>query len=231
MMKKQLLVTASSVLFILTQTVSLAESLSETTGEMPSNSNQMPMQGNMRMNNGMGNMRGMNNQNRMNRMQGRYGNKGQMNGHNCMGMKRSQNRMAMMNGQSHTGMMKGGCMNMSMQRHQYVMQNGISSDYQNRITPLQNNTPDRLSVGKKLYDLNCALCHGQTGIGDGPAGNGLSPKPANIAAFTKMPMASDAYLNWTISEGGMPINSPMPAFKNSLNEQQIWDIIQYIRTL
>ncbi|WP_425511160.1 c-type cytochrome [sulfur-oxidizing endosymbiont of Gigantopelta aegis] len=44
-------------------------------------------------------------------------------------------------------------------------------------------------------------------------------------------MGIPQYLNWTISEGGSPINSPMPAFKNQLNEQQIWQIISYLRTL
>jgi len=64
-----------------------------------------------------------------------------------------------------------------------------------------------------------------------PAGANLTPRPANIAAFSKMPMASDAYLSWTISEGGTPISSPMPAFKSQLSEQDVWQIITYLRQL
>ena len=156
---------------------------------------------------------------------------GMMNGQNRMGMMNGQNRMGMMNGQNRMGMMNDGCMNMSMQRHRYVMQNGIDSSYQNKVNPYQSNSVDILQNGKALYEKNCAACHGTSGIGDGPAGVNLTPKPANIAAFSKMPMASDAYLHWTISEGGAPIQSPMPAFKSQLSEKQIWEIITYLRRL
>lgn len=211
-MKNQLLlVTTSALLFISIQATSFAETPNNA---MSNTSSQMPMQGNMRM------------------MHGNQGQMGMMNGdHNCMGMKRGQNHMGMMKGQNHNGMMNGGCMNMSMQRHRFVMQNGISQEYQAKINPIQTATSDILSTGKSLYDSNCSSCHGQSGIGNGPAGVNLNPRPANIAAFSKMPMASDAYLNWTISEGGAPISSPMPVFKSQLKEQQIWQIITYLRTL
>lgn len=156
---------------------------------------------------------------------------GMMNGRNRMGMMNGQNRMGMMNDQKHMGMMNGRCMNMSMQRHRFVMQNGIPSSYQNTVNSIQSNTAEAFNRGKKLYQTNCASCHGQSGLGDGPAGINLTPRPANIAAFSKMPMASDAYLNWTISEGGAPISSPMPAFKNLLNEQETWQIINYLRQI
>ncbi len=177
---------------------------------------------------GMMNGNGMNMQNGQNRMGMRRG--GMMKG-DCMGMQNGQKSMAMMNGQKRMGMMNGGCMNMSMQRHQFVMQNGFDPSYQNKTNPFQSNSADILKSGKTLYDKNCAVCHGATGIGDGPASVGLTPKPANIAAFSKMPMASDGYLNWTISEGGAPLKSPMPAFKSQLSEQEIWQIISYLRTL
>jgi mono/diheme cytochrome c family protein len=44
---------------------------------------------------------------------------------------------------------------------------------------------------------------------------------------------SDGYLYWRISEGGQmePFNSMMPAWKDGLSEQQIWQIISFVRTL
>jgi mono/diheme cytochrome c family protein len=44
---------------------------------------------------------------------------------------------------------------------------------------------------------------------------------------------SDAYLYWRISEGGLmePFNSLMPGWKGMLNDQNIWKIITYIRTM
>jgi mono/diheme cytochrome c family protein len=44
-----------------------------------------------------------------------------------------------------------------------------------------------------------------------------------------MPMAGDEYLLWTVSEGGKAFETAMPAFKDSLSEDQIWSIIAYMR--
>lgn len=41
-------------------------------------------------------------------------------------------------------------------------------------------TPELVEYGHKLYKTNCALCHGDTGMGDGAAGAGLNPKPRNL---------------------------------------------------
>ncbi len=132
------------------------------------------------------------------------------------------------------GMMKGkgmmDMMNMSMARHHYVMRNGIGSEYSSKENSLVVNN-DNLHAGKMLYKKNCLSCHGSSGYGDGPAGKDLNPRPANIANFSKMPMATDGYLFWTISEGGIPIRTAMPAFKSSLKEEEIWKIIIYLRDM
>lgn len=40
--------------------------------------------------------------------------------------------------------------------------------------------PKVLANGKKLYVANCAVCHGEKGDGNGPAGAVLNPKPRNF---------------------------------------------------
>ena len=42
-------------------------------------------------------------------------------------------------------------------------------------------------------------------------------------------MANDAYLYWTIADGGNPIDTDMPAFNESLSEDEIWSVILYLR--
>ncbi|HUL42359.1 MAG TPA: c-type cytochrome [Burkholderiales bacterium] len=121
-------------------------------------------------------------------------------------------------------------MNMSVLRHQFVMQHGIDPKYASLTNPLKP-TARNINDGEKLYDQNCAACHGATGLGDGEAGKNLNPPPSNIAALSTMPMTTDGYLYWTIAEGGVPLGTAMPPFKGTLKENQIWKIIIYLREL
>ena len=34
---------------------------------------------------------------------------------------------------------------------------------------------------------------------------------------------------WTVSEGGKPFGTAMPAFKNELTQEQIWQLVAYLR--
>lgn len=132
-------------------------------------------------------------------------------------------------GYGQMGMMQGQG-GMSVVRHQYVMGHGLNPDYASMTNPLQP-VEDTLAAGKKLYDQNCAACHGPDGEGDGVAGKQLNPPPSNITVSAKMPMSTDGYLFWTIAEGGMPLHTAMPPFKDTLKEEQIWQIIGYLREL
>lgn len=88
-----------------------------------------------------------------------------------------------------------------------------------------------LDRGADLYSTLCASCHGDGGMGDGPAGVGLDPAPAPVAHSSQM--LGDDLLYWRISEGGAsaPFNSTMPAWKDSLEEQARWDLVNYMRAL
>ncbi len=90
---------------------------------------------------------------------------------------------------------------------------------------------DSLARGAEIYTANCAVCHGDGGMGDGPAGVGLDPAPVPIAHTSQM--LGDNYLFWRISDGGAaePFNSLMPAFASTIDEQGRWDVINYVRAL
>ena len=88
-----------------------------------------------------------------------------------------------------------------------------------------------LDRGAELYSTLCASCHGDGGMGDGPAGASLDPAPAPVAHTSQM--MGDDMLFWRISEGGgmAPFDSAMPAWKDALDEQARWDLINYVRAL
>ena len=84
-------------------------------------------------------------------------------------------------------------------------------------------------AGGNLYAANCAKCHGDTGLGNGEMAANLAPSPALLAYLMDQPIAIDPYLLWTISEGGVPFGTKMPAFKDTLTKEQIWQIVAYLR--
>ena len=61
------------------------------------------------------------------------------------------------------GMMGGG----PSARHFYVMHHGIDPQYAALRNPLPRSAAN-VAAGKKLYEQNCAVCHGAAGRGDGP---------------------------------------------------------------
>jgi mono/diheme cytochrome c family protein len=94
---------------------------------------------------------------------------------------------------------------------------------------------DSLLAGKRVYDLHCAACHGDTGDGLGPASIWLFPKPRDFSAglfkIQSTPagtLPSDEDLFQTITEG-MP-GSSMPSF-TYLSEEERWDVVSYVKHL
>ena len=90
-------------------------------------------------------------------------------------------------------------------------------------------TEQVLARGGDRYSALCASCHGDGGMGDGPAGQALDPSAAPIAHTSQM--VGDDYLLWRISEGGASFGTAMPAWKETLSEDDIWALIVYVRAL
>jgi len=86
-------------------------------------------------------------------------------------------------------------------------------------------TPDP-ARGAPLYAQNCAVCHGSTGAGDGPAGIGLTPPPANLRDAGRLDRLSlyDVYNTLGLGVEG----TDMPSFADQLDDRQRWDIASYI---
>ena len=87
--------------------------------------------------------------------------------------------------------------------------------------------PEAAAVGAKIFKSNCELCHGPQGHGDGIAGQSLEPRPKNLANLQAM--VGDDFLFWRIHEGKS--GTAMVAWNGILTDEQIWQIVSFIRTL
>ena len=82
------------------------------------------------------------------------------------------------------------------------------------------------SDGRALFLEYCSVCHGDAGAGDGPAGIGLEPPPANLRDAARLDRLSlyDLYNTLGLGIEG----TDMPAFADQLDDRQRWDLASYI---
>jgi len=88
-------------------------------------------------------------------------------------------------------------------------------------------TPDNLAAAAQLFHDNCAGCHGDKGLGDGPTAKILKKKPANFTDPKLQASETDGSLFWKMSEGRLP----MPTWKDDLSDTERWQLVNYIRQL
>ena len=97
--------------------------------------------------------------------------------------------------------------------------------------PVTGNRPlpevKSLEIGRRLYLQLCEVCHGASGRGDGPLAATLAPPPANL--IEHVPQHPDGVLFWFIY-AGIP-GTRMPALSATLTQEEIWHLVNYIKTL
>jgi mono/diheme cytochrome c family protein len=87
--------------------------------------------------------------------------------------------------------------------------------------------------GRELYRHYCLNCHGEAGKGDGFNAYNLDPRPRSLADSTFQARHSDADLLAAIRSGGgaVGLSTGMPPWGRTLNERQIQNVVDYVRTL
>ena len=84
-----------------------------------------------------------------------------------------------------------------------------------------------LARGAELYAINCRMCHGPIGGGNGPVAPFLAVKPANLTSDV-VQAKSDGSFFLTISNG---IDGRMPPLNENLTVPERWDVVNFVRTL
>ena len=82
--------------------------------------------------------------------------------------------------------------------------------------------------GKTLYTQHCFRCHGAALEGNGPEGQYLIIRPANLASLRSR-SKPDWELLMAISQG--VLFSPMHGWRDRLTDQEIIDVLAYIRAV
>ena len=86
-----------------------------------------------------------------------------------------------------------------------------------------------IGAGQKLFAQQCAGCHGDAGHGDGKMGAELTPKPSNLSDADWKHGATDGEI-FTVVRDGVK-TTPMKSFKSKLTTDQIWQVVNYMRSI
>lgn len=95
--------------------------------------------------------------------------------------------------------------------------------------PVNPVSADEISLqrGAELYKINCVICHGEAGKGDGVIGTFFEFKPADLTSAV-VQETSDGSMFMVISTG---VEGRMPPLNENLSVRERWDVVNYIRTL
>ena len=87
------------------------------------------------------------------------------------------------------------------------------------------------AAGQRIYDRECATCHGPEGKGDGETATYLSPQPQDFTTGI-VQKRSDEFLTTVISKGGVAkgLSESMPAFPK-LSKSELQSVVAYVREL
>lgn len=104
------------------------------------------------------------------------------------------------------------------------------------LSPPPPKSRDLVAEGRRLYrDADCAKCHGDRGIGDGPSAPGMKDDwgwPTRPSDLTWRPLKrgsapEEIYLTIATGLSG----TPMPSYGDSVDRQEIWALVSYLESL
>ena len=99
----------------------------------------------------------------------------------------------------------------------------------NTVKEPWTSSPELIASGHKLFSQNCQMCHGATGLGDGPAGASLNPKPRNMVEG-KWKYGGGRMGIMKVLREGSPGTS-MQSYKDALTVNQRWALTHFVNSI
>jgi len=103
----------------------------------------------------------------------------------------------------------------------------IPQEEVDRKNPVESNAAS-IAEGKRLYgETDCALCHGKDGDGKGVLAKDINMNVHDWRQAASLEKFSDGELAYLVVKG----KGRMPAYEKRETPDQIWQIINYIRSM
>jgi mono/diheme cytochrome c family protein len=101
-----------------------------------------------------------------------------------------------------------------------------AADTSKLVNPVKS-SPDSIAAGKKSYGLDCAMCHGKDGSGNGDLATDMKLKLKDYRDPAALKDMTDGEMYGVILNG----KGQMTGEEGRLNATQIWNVVNYIRSL
>jgi len=104
----------------------------------------------------------------------------------------------------------------------------LGEDAATKKNPLTPDAPT-LAAGKAVFKDKCQRCHGPGGLGDGPDSDPDAREDMDLTNPKRAERNPDGLVYYKVLNGRR--RPKMPAFKDELDEGQIWSVITYTQSL
>lgn len=101
----------------------------------------------------------------------------------------------------------------------------VPANYKSMKNPVKSSA-ESIENGKTLYTQNCASCHGKKGLGDGPKARTLEEFPGDFSGAAFQGQSDGEHFYKTKMGRG-----EMPKYDKKIADNDIWAIVNYMRTL
>jgi mono/diheme cytochrome c family protein len=88
-------------------------------------------------------------------------------------------------------------------------------------------TAESIAMGKKAYSMDCAMCHGKEGAGDGDLAVDMKLKLKNYRDSDALKELTDGEVYNIILNG----KGQMTGEEGRMKAPQIWNVVNYVRSL
>jgi len=82
--------------------------------------------------------------------------------------------------------------------------------------------------GRAVYGMNCAICHGESGKGDGPRAGEFQPRPTDFTNPQVMQAVTPVKFEKSVVEGLPDVT--WHTFGNLLTPDDVGDVTNYVRS-
>jgi mono/diheme cytochrome c family protein len=86
-----------------------------------------------------------------------------------------------------------------------------------------------VQAGRQLFNSNCKRCHGPGGKGDGPDADPDNQQDMDLTNPARASKNPDGVVFYKVWNGRQ--KPKMPAFKDKLTKDQVWQIVSFVQTL